>query len=168
MTAAKTISRRLTFPVLERVRLSRFSLYTLQDPIEFKLNTGIICLAGANGLGKSTFLQIITYGLTGVVPRPNQKFVTVDDYYRDILAFTRDYFDGRLEAEDKEVAEIELEMTLGPARITLRRGFVESDMLSSLEVVMGEEKTDYRNCSAEERQQAYEKLITESVGVASF
>src|SRR5260370_22951340 len=89
-------TRRLSFPILQRVKLSHFSLYTLKDVIEFKLDDGIVCLAGANGLGKSTFLQVVGYGMTGVVPKPSQKFVTVDDYYRHIPAFTREYFDRQL------------------------------------------------------------------------
>ena len=63
MPAAKqSASRKLTFPILQRIRLAHFSLYTLTDTIEFDFDEGIVCLAGANGLGKSTFLQVVGYG----------------------------------------------------------------------------------------------------------
>jgi energy-coupling factor transporter ATP-binding protein EcfA2 len=161
-------TRKLRFPILQRIKLSHFSLYTLADTIEFKFDKGIVCLAGANGLGKSTFLQVVGYGMTGVVPKPYQKFVSVDDYYRDIRAFTRDYFDGRIRPEHLEIAEIELEMLLGSKRITLVRGFVESESLRSLKIVSDEESRDFADSSPEERHATYEKLVTEAIGLGSF
>jgi hypothetical protein len=103
-------TRKLAFPILRRIKLIHFSLYTLRPSIEFKVADGILCLAGANGLGKSTFLQIVGYGMTGIVPKPSKKFSSVDDYYRDTRSFTREYFEGRLLPEHRDIAEIELEM----------------------------------------------------------
>jgi len=160
--------RSLCFPTVNRIRLAHFSLYTLKDPIEFSFNAGITCLAGANGLGKSTFLQIINYGLTGVVPKPNQKFVSVDDYYRDILSFTEDFFHGRILPEHQEIAEVELDLSFGATRVKLRRGFVESDALRSLVVNDGNEEKDYTEASPEQRQKAFEDLVVEKVGLNSF
>ena len=160
--------RKLTFPILTRVRLAHFSLYTLTDTIEFEFNHGILCLAGANGLGKSTFLQVVGYGMTGVVPKPYQKFVSVDDYYRDIRAFTRDYFDGRINPEHLDIAEIELEMLLGTNRVIITRGFVESESLRSLKVISEEGTREYPDSSPEERHAAYEKLLTDGIGLGSF
>jgi len=165
---AKDQSRKLKFPILQRVKLTHFSLYTLTDTIEFKFNDGIECLAGANGLGKSTFLQVVGYGMTGVIPKPDQKFVSVDDYYRDIRAFTRDYFDGRILPEHMEIAEIELEMLVDSKRIIITRGFVESESLRSLKVTSGDETREYPDSSPEERHIVYEKLLTEWIGLGSF
>ena len=167
-TLKQNATRKLSFPILQRVKLSHFSLYTLKDTIEFKLEDGIVCLAGANGLGKSTFLQVVCYGMTGVVPKPSQKFVTVDDYYRDIRAFTPEYFDGRLRPEHLEIAEIELEMSLGDKRVTITRGFVESEALRSLKIVSAEKTVEYPDDSPEKRHFIYEGLITEQIGLGSF
>ncbi len=169
MPAANAIAtRKLSFPILQRIRLAHFSLYTLKDTIEFRFDDGIICLAGANGLGKSTFLQVVGYGMTGVVPKPDQKFVSVDDYYRDIRAFTRDYFDGRVRPEHLDIAEIELEMVLGNKRVTITRGFVESESLRSLKVVSGADIKEYPDDSPEQRHATYEKLVTDQIGLGSF
>jgi hypothetical protein len=161
-------ARKLSFPVLGRVKLSHFSLYSLKDVIEFTCDDGIICLAGANGLGKSTFLQIVGYGMTGVVPKPGQKFVSVDDYFRDIRTFTRDYFDGRLLPEDAEIAEIELEMNIGDLHILISRGFVETESLRRLVVTSGDGTTEYTDVSPEERHAAYENLVVQQTGLGSF
>lgn len=161
-------TRKLNFPILRRIRLTHFSLYTLKDNIEFNVANGILCLAGANGLGKSTFLQVVGYGLTGVVPKPTQKFVSVDDYYRDIRTFTREYFEGRLLPEHRDIAEIELEMSLGNKRVTITRGFVESESLRKLKVVSEDQEEVYEEASPEQRQLTYEKLLTDEIGLGSF
>ncbi len=168
MSPGLNITRKLNFPILRRIRLTHFSLYTLKDKIEFDVGDGILCLAGANGLGKSTFLHVVGYGMTGVVPEPGRKFSSVDDYYRDIRTFTREYFDGRLLPEDRDIAEIELEMSLGSKRVTIARGFVESESLRRLRVVSDGKETDYADISPERRQMEYEKLITEEIGLESF
>jgi DNA repair exonuclease SbcCD ATPase subunit len=167
-TSIQNGTRKLTFPILQRIKLIHFSLYSLTECIEFNFNDGILCLAGANGLGKSTFLQVVGYGMTGVVPKPSQRFSSVDDYYRDICAFTRDYFEGRLFPEDWDIAEIELEMLLGDKRVTIVRGFVESESLRKLIVVSDEGQENYEADSPEQRHVAYEKLLVEEVGLESF
>jgi hypothetical protein len=167
-TSTQDAARKLTFPILQHVKLTHFSLYSLTECIEFRFDDGVVCLAGANGLGKSTFLQVVGYGMTGVVPKPSQRFSSVDDYYRDIRAFTRDYFDGRLLPEDWDIAEIELEMLLGSKRVTITRGFVESESLRKLIVVGEGSPEDHKADSPEQRQTAYEKLLTEETGLESF
>ena len=81
MPSTQSASRKLNFPILRHIRLAHFSLFTLKPNIDFEVTKGILCLAGANGLGKSTFLQVVGYGITGVVPKPDEKFASVDDYY---------------------------------------------------------------------------------------
>lgn len=161
-------TRELHLPILQRIKLSHFSLYTLTKSIEFSLDDNIVCLVGANGLGKSTFLQVVTYGLTGVVPKLSKKFSTVEDYYRDSKSFTREYFDGRILPEDWDLAEIELQMMVGNKQIIITRGFVESESLRSLQVQTNGQEEDFSNLSPEERQQIYEKILTEQIGLESF
>ena len=158
--------RHLNFPIVRRIRLSHFSLYNLQDHIEFSIQPGTTCLAGANGLGKSTFFQIINYGLTGVVPRPGQKFVSVDDYYRDISRFSKDYFQGRVQPEDRDIAEIELELTIGDRTITLIRGFDEPDALRSL--VITNDARHFDEMTPEDREANYQAVLTQHIGLSTF
>ncbi len=76
----------LCFPRISRVTLQRFSLYssaasiTVDMPID-----GVFCLAGANGLGKSTFLAALSYGLTGIVADPARTFKSVSEW--EVAAF---------------------------------------------------------------------------------
>jgi|ERR1700674_1965581 len=152
MPSIQSATRKLNFPILRRIRLTHFSLYTLKPSIEFKVGDGILCLAGANGLGKSTFLQVVGYGMTGIVPKPDRKFSSVDDYYRDTRSFTREYFEGRLLPGHRDIAEIELEMSLGNKHITITRGFVESESLRSLKVVSENKEKDFKDETPEQKQ----------------
>ena len=54
----------LNLPKLLNVSLNDFSLYSLTPNIELTIGDGVFCLAGANGLGKSTFLNAVNYALT--------------------------------------------------------------------------------------------------------
>lgn len=160
--------RTLSFPTINKVKLSHFSLYTLVDPIEISLESGISCLVGANGLGKSTFLQIINYALTGTVPKPDQKFVSVGDYYRDILTFTSGYFLGRIRPEHKETAEVELDLNFGSTRVVLRRGFFESKELRALTIYEDGKQKTFPNHPPEKLHEEFEKLVTYKVGLDTF
>ena len=61
------------FLKIEKVLIRNFSLYSKKNKVftvEEKINNAVYCLAGANGLGKTTFLNIINYCLTGLVLEP--------------------------------------------------------------------------------------------------
>lgn len=54
------------FPIFTRVLIRNCSLYKKRDCLDIDLRKDVYCLAGANGLGKSTFITLLNYGLTGV------------------------------------------------------------------------------------------------------
>ncbi len=80
------------FIKLERVIIRNFSLYKKDGQI-YEINEpiseGVFCLAGANGLGKTTFLNAINYGLTGIVLAPGKEVLepseirTINKKYTD-------------------------------------------------------------------------------------
>jgi hypothetical protein len=95
MPASSSV-RQLRMPRLLRARLDHFSLYSAKNTIEVMFAKGAFCLAGANGLGKSTFLAAVNFGLTGIVADPNRKFESVAEYYSYSLGFAEEFFDGRV------------------------------------------------------------------------
>jgi hypothetical protein len=122
-------------PRVRKMTLRHFSLFTHEHDITVLFPDGVFCLAGANGLGKSTFLSALNYGLTGVVPEPQRKFESVNEYYKDNLKFASAYFEGRIEEKDREGAEVSLEFTLGDYRCSIIRGLFEQEQLRSLSIV---------------------------------
>src|SRR5438132_1618474 len=53
----------LCLPRLVTAHFRHFTLYNLEQEITVEFPKGVFCLAGANGLGKSTFLLAINYGI---------------------------------------------------------------------------------------------------------
>ena len=64
-----------------RAIFRHFTLYNLEHEISIDFPAGVFCLAGANGLGKSTFLASLNYALTGIVPDPQREFKSAKEYY---------------------------------------------------------------------------------------
>src|SRR3954470_12273680 len=121
-------------PRPELVRLHRFSLYEKAPTITTKLGTGVFCVAGANGLGKSTFLAALNYGITGVVPQPGREFRGVDDYYKKVQSYSASFFLGRINDEDADAAQVELVLRAGAHRYRLVRGMFNPLELRELEI----------------------------------
>ena len=68
----------MVLPKIQEIVINEFSLYKLKSEIVLDMNDGVFCLAGANGLGKSTFINILSYALTGIVVDPKKNFSSVN------------------------------------------------------------------------------------------
>jgi DNA repair exonuclease SbcCD ATPase subunit len=129
---------KLAFPKIRRVQLREFSLYTLQPNLDIEIPKGVFCLAGANGLGKSTFLAAVNFALTGFVPDPKRDYLSSDDYYkhhRHESGFTEAFFTGRIKEDDRETAEISLHLEVGGVRCKITRGIFSPPGLREFSVV---------------------------------
>lgn len=88
---------KLCLPRIRKASLTDFSLYSLQPHVNVEFPDGVFCLAGANGLGKSTFLLAVN----GIVPEPGRPFRSVEEYYCHCQEFTSDFFTGRIDERDR-------------------------------------------------------------------
>lgn len=121
-----------SFPILKNVKINHFSLYKKTDYLDIDLTKNVYCLAGANGLGKSTFITIINYALTGIVKHPNRDFTwfnSIPSFYNKSKGFAANYFDGRVNEENYDLAEVTLEFSINENDYTITRGFFEPDEL---------------------------------------
>ena len=112
----------LRLPRPQRVTLRNFSLYRRTKTVNAEFDRNVYCLAGANGLGKSTFLSAINFAICGVVAEPERSFLRPRDYYEDLIPYSSTYFDGRITQGDREAAQVEIEMTVGDREYRLVRG----------------------------------------------
>ncbi|MFY1652159.1 AAA family ATPase [Solwaraspora sp. WMMB762] len=126
--------RRINTPHLERIRIHSFSLYRLQPIVDVRVNTGVFCLAGANGLGKSSFLSALGFGFTGTVAPPRPSLTEMQKYYRDGVAYGQNYFAGRIGELDRKNAAVTLHFKLAESRYVISRGFFEPYALRYFEV----------------------------------
>jgi energy-coupling factor transporter ATP-binding protein EcfA2 len=159
---------KLHLPRLVRACFRHFTLYDLEPEIEIQFPEGIFCLAGANGLGKSTFLLAINYAITGRVPEPDRDFISLEDYYNKTEDFSRSFFDGRIGEADREIAEIEIELRIQDWRVCCRRGMFEPEGLRALSVQDNRGKFRDVEGSASDLNARYQKELTERTGLASF
>jgi ABC-type cobalamin transport system ATPase subunit len=162
----------MNLPRVRKVTLRSFSLYSSKPIIEESFAGGVFCLAGANGLGKSTFLTAVNYGITGIVADPNREFKSVEEYYRHSLEFSSEFFTGRIKEPDREAAEVSLELLVDKYVFRLTRGMFEPDQLRSFDVIEQAPPNaiilNTLDLSASQRQGVYAQRLTEQVGLDSF
>jgi len=163
MSSASTIR----FPQLRRVALQSFSLYTQKPTVDLLIPPGVLCLAGANGLGKSTFLAAVNYAITGVVPLPSRSLKSAAEYYSDALRFTKDYFTGRIDIQDRESAAISVEFSVGETTFALTRGVFDVSALRDLTIV-GRHGGNFASHSPEDRHRRYTEIAAKEIGLPTF
>jgi DNA repair exonuclease SbcCD ATPase subunit len=170
MTRRNNHRTQLSFPRIRRVVLDKFSLYTQRPKIELDVSDGVLCLAGANGIGKSTFLSAVNFGLTGIVPLASREFMSAAEYYKDGLRFSQAFFDGRIDEDDRDGAQITVEFDVGKAGFQLTRGLFEADSLRALSMTVNGKAIDGSDArvSAEDNHRLYAAQVAKAVGVKSF
>ena len=170
------MSRRanLSFPRVTKLQLRAFSLFAIQPDLDIEIPPGVFCLAGANGLGKSTFLSAVNFGLTGFVPDPRKAFLSSTEYYehhRHRTNYSEDFFSGRIAEEDREDATITLYIEIGSERARITRGVFspsglrEFARLGRSPLVIQTADTDDDGAAIERE---YQQWVTTAVGLDHF
>ncbi len=164
------------FLKLQKVILRNFSLYKKKGKIyevNEDINEGVYCLAGANGLGKTTFLNSINYGLTGVVLEPNREPYSPSEIVNENKRYTERYFKGRLDKKDEDKAEIEILLTVANKNFRIIRGFFEREELRLLEIfsIINNKRVLHfksKNESPKELNIHYQKSLSSEIGFINF
>ena len=156
--------------------MKNFSLYSKGNSIveiNEDVNEGVYCLAGANGLGKTTFLNIINYGLTGLVLKPNKEVFSPKEIVKYNKDYTTRYFEGRIKAKDRKSTEVELHFSINNIQFRIIRGFDNKEELKLFEAYKIEAKKKYslintQDLSPLELNNEYKKILTAEVGIGKF
>lgn len=167
---------KFNFPKIEKLSIRNFSLYSKNNvcnPINEIINNGVYCLAGANGLGKTTFLSVLNYGLTGIVLEPNKNVLSPDEIVKSNKLFTERYFKGRVKAELYDLADVELCLKINDRYVRIVRGFSNRDELKLLEYYKNENDKkialiNTNDLSPKELLNMYEKIITQETSFGHF
>lgn len=171
--ADASTAKSIHLPRVLRVTLRNFSLYDNRAVVTADFGQGVFCLAGANGLGKSTFLAALNFGMTGIVANPDQKFESYAEYYEHSKAYSASYFRGRISENDRDAAEIELEMQVGNRRYRIVRSMFEPTGLRELSVDPPTDKKSSQpindvTTNNEQRHRYYVKNIVADTGLDGF
>lgn len=163
-----------------RVTLRNFSLYDNAPVVSAEFGNGVFCLAGANGLGKSTFLAAINYAITGVVADPDRRFESVQEYYKKSISYSTQFFHGRISELDEDAAQVELEMQVGDRYYRLVRGMFDPEALRELSIRSGvngvsadvedagENTLNAMGMNDGERHDTYVRAVTADAGLQTF
>lgn len=160
-------------PTLRHVDLRHFSLYSNVETVSQEMRPGtVFCLAGANGLGKSTFLAAINFGFTGIAASPSRRFENPRQYYAESMEWSRSYFGGRIEELDRDLAEIELHFDIGDTAYRIVRSPFEPDKLRGLTIRAKEASTPsvdmHAEDGSEELHQLYAARVLEDCNLGDF
>lgn len=172
----KSNTGKYSFIKLNKVVIRNFSLYSKKNSVvivDEEIANGVYCLAGANGLGKTTFLNILNYGFTGLVLKPNKEVYSPGEIVRFNKEYTARYFKGRIKAIDEQKAEVELYFTINDIHFRIIRGFDNREELRLFEAYKnrsGKKKSlvNTQNFSPLELEQTYQNMIADQTGVERF
>jgi len=164
--------KNLKLPEIQNLELKHFSLYKKKKNIEVGIDDGVFCLAGANGLGKSTFVNILNYGLTGIVRKPDANFTqynSIPKFFNDSKSFASEYFDKRIDENHRDLAYVEISFKAGESLYKIKRPFFEIDQLIDLEIKRGEDFIKIpENSSNKDLENLYRNNLTEDIGLSDF
>ncbi len=158
-------------PQIEKVILQNFSLYSANPNAEFECKNGVICLVGANGIGKSTLLSAINFCLTGIVPEPNRPFKSMEEYYNSCQDFSKTYFRGRIEGRDEDEAQIKVIFNVGEVKYESSRNLFEPDSLRTLTITDNHDQRSIvttEDMTRRERHAVYVSQLVSDTRLSSF
>ena len=159
-------------PKIKGVTIQGFSLYKLKDEIKLEINNGVFCLAGANGLGKSTFISILSYAILGIVVNPKKSFSSINripKFFKESEKFASTYFKGRISEANRDTASVEVSFLVGDNLYTIKRLFFDNSGLvsfSRINIVEGRETIIGGTSSSLSEQ--YRAHFVKDVGLDSF
>lgn len=163
----------MVLPKIQEIVIDEFSLYKLKSEIVLDMNDGVFCLAGANGLGKSTFISILSYALTGIVVDPKKNFASVNSipkFFKDNEKFASSYFNGRINESKREQADVSVKFKISNFEYHIKRSFFDTSGLSEfsrIDTETGEETIDQSLTSYGFLSQ-YQELFAKDIGVTTF
>jgi AAA domain len=133
---------RVFLPRVLAFRLAGFEP-KFSSEISMQLQGGPNVILGGNGLGKTTIIQSVVYGLTGGLSSELEK----DKKQR----WNHQYFRKRLDPDRLRVASVEVDFALGAAEFSVRRLFTSSSVAAFRASTKGEWSTGDPSLRAMER-----------------
>ena len=159
-------------PLIEQVRLDSFDLYSRLPNVALDMADPVVCLIGANGLGKSTFLNALAYGLTGAIPDLDRGFKSADDYAKNNGRANRidDYFSGRLGSASQDVATITVVLRWNNRTLHVTREFMAEHLVTKLTYrdADGVDRDALKGVEEDNGKSVYEARICELTGLSTF
>ncbi|EMK01086.1 hypothetical protein DLM76_20775 [Leptospira yasudae] len=167
---------KFNFITLNKVLLRNFTLYSKKGKVyevNEEIDKKVYCLAGANGLGKTTFLNAINFGLTGIVLEPDKAVFSPSEIVKLNYKYTERYFGGRISSSDAKKSEIEILFNVNGKYCRIIRNFFQREELRLFEVFViqdGKKVSQIQDNvkSPTELNELYQKFICIETGFSDF
>ena len=129
-------AQKISFPRVEAVRLFDFDLYNDEPQASVDVEKSVFCLIGANGLGKTTFLNTLNFAITGAIPNMQKKYLTDKKYFRENSQSGKisDYFGGRISEESRATAGVEVKLVWRDRIIVVSRDLFNGSEIRELRI----------------------------------
>lgn len=124
--------KELYLPNLRKIKIKEYTLYQQEPTFEYEFKDGTNAVIGANGIGKTTFVNIIIYCLVG---HKKKKFKINKNTQKMKIEYTdEDFFSSRIDnsADDfkNKSAKASLEFSLGNTQIVITRSLMDNKINS--------------------------------------
>lgn len=153
--------KQMQLPTLKKVRVERLSLYTRS--IDMKVYPGLNLIIGGNGIGKTTLVNTILFGLVG-----NATYKKLDGVIRETPLIHEDYFHGRLEPADQDLAQVTITLGIGADEVSITRALYRPQILRLYHKRARERDAKAITGNPVELEQRYRRLLEKLLGVPSF
>ncbi|MGP3610638.1 AAA family ATPase [Anoxybacteroides rupiense] len=154
--------KKIYLPKLKRIKITDYSLYIQQPSFEFSFDDGINAIVGVNGIGKTTFIELIMYSLVGFRKEYKTKKINgqkklIGNKEKNAIEYFKSRFNPNY--NNNKNAQVTLEFIVGEHNFLITRSLYE-DRILSLEV--NGQAFDI------ESEEDYERLLTEKTGLSNF
>ncbi|MFJ6209197.1 AAA family ATPase [Lysinibacillus sp. NPDC092081] len=139
-------------PSLKKIHIRNFSLYS--KDIEYEFVNGVNLIIGGNGVGKTTLLNIVKYGIIGLYKKELDVKSYMGEKRLTRTSRSMSYFKNRMK-DPLEKSEVILTFLINNTTFIVTRGL---DEIIIKDVVVLENNEEYRLEGKILRQDKYEKL----------
>lgn len=122
--------KELYLPNLKNIKVCNYTLYEQEPSFQYEFKGGINAVVGANGIGKTTFVNIIIYCLVGHKKKKNK--ITKNSKKPEYEYIDEDFFSSRINNDEEDTINISakatLEYYLGKTKILITRSLIENSI----------------------------------------
>jgi DNA repair exonuclease SbcCD ATPase subunit len=151
----------MKLPILKSVTVEHLSLYT--RTVKIKVLPGLNLIIGGNGIGKTTLVNTILFGLVG-----NASYQQPGSTTTRAPLIEEDYFQGRLEPRDYDPAQVKLTIGIGKDEIRITRALERPSIRKLAVRRAGSRTSDVIVGEPRRLEERYRQLMTELLDVRDF
>lgn len=153
--------KNIYLPDLIKISINNYTLYRQESSFEYEFRNGSNAVIGVNGIGKTTFVNMIIYCLVGHKRKENKQ--TKNSKKPEFEYTDEDFFSSRLDISSNDdenlSAEVQLSYMLGTNSIIVTRSLIENKI-----ILLQVNNTVFENASEKD----YENMVEKCSNITHF